>query len=176
MIYLIIDDDVIFAEAMARALQRKGFAAEVATDSTRALALIEKQVPNRVILDLKIGNESGLQLLPEIRLHSPQIEVLLLTGYSSISTAVDAIKLGAVQYLCKPVELEDILNAFDQQDQPEGSSSPLRSDPHSVDRLAWEHIQTVLTQKNGNISATARALGMHRRTLQRKLQKRPVTK
>lgn len=175
MKYLIIDDDSIFADAMARALIRRGNDALVANNRQEALETQKEQLPERIILDLKMGDDSGLQILPELKASAPGVDIILLTGYSSIPTAVEAIKLGAIQYLCKPVELEEVLAAFDtgQNDSPDVE---VPSEPPSVDRLEWEHIQSVLMQNEGNISATARALGMHRRTLQRKLQKRPVRK
>lgn len=175
MKYLIIDDDSIFADAMARALARKGYQAWVANNRQQAVKIQVDETPERIILDLKIGDDSGLQILPLLKAQNPGVEIVLLTGYSSIPTAVEAIKLGALQYLCKPVDIEEVLAAFEteQEQKPEVE---VPSEPPSVDRLEWEHIQSVLMQNDGNISATARALGMHRRTLQRKLQKRPVRK
>ena len=102
----------------------------------------------------------------------PDCRVVVLTGYSSIATAVQAIKLGAVNYLCKPADAEEILAALSQEEADPGAE--VAEHPPSINRLTWEHIQKVLQEHDGNISATARALGMHRRTLQRKLQKRPV--
>jgi two-component system response regulator RegA len=126
------------------------------------------------VIDLKIDQESGLHFLPVLQRYSPHTKALILTGYSSISTTVEAMKLGCVNYLCKPVNTDDILQALEHhQASPD---VPIAEDPPSVSRLEWEHIQRVLTQHDGNISATAKALGMHRRTLQRKLQKRPVSR
>jgi len=114
-----------------------------------------------------------LQLVPQLKTLLPQLYFVILTGYSSIATAVEAIKLGAVNYFCKPADADEILSAFggDRTETTISESEPL---PPSVDRLEWEHIQRVLAEHDNNISATARALGMHRRTLQRKLNKRPV--
>jgi len=170
MKYLVVDDDTIFADALTRALVRKGQNALSVNNRRDALKIQQEQLPERIILDLKIGDDSGLQLLPELKALNPDVEVILLTGFSSIPTAVEAIKLGALQYLCKPVDIEDILLAFETE-QEDSAEIELPSEPPSIDRLEWEHIQN-----DGNISATARALGMHRRTLQRKLQKRPVRK
>ena len=114
----------------------------------------------------------GLSLVKELKLLNPQLEIIMLTGYSSISTAVEAIKLGAINYFCKPVEVDEILQAFSDSDSVNEISLP--ENPTSLDRLEWEHIQKTLQANDGNISASARILGMHRRTLQRKLQKRPV--
>lgn len=176
MNYLVVDDDSIFADALARGLRRKGLNTSVANDVQSAIEKIRSSDIQRVILDLKIGQDSGLKLLPVIKQTAPDTEVVLLTGYSSIPTAVEAIKLGAIQYLCKPVDIDEILRAFNIEKIDRQEETSLREAPHSVDRLEWEHIQSVLMKNDGNISATARALGMHRRTLQRKLQKRPVNK
>ena len=115
---------------------------------------------------------SGLTLIPQLKQLQPNMDIVMLTGYSSIATAVEAVKLGALNYLCKPANTEEILNAFElSAANPEVNIPEKRP---SIDRLEWEHIQKVLKENNDNISATARALGMHRRTLQRKLNKRPV--
>ena len=176
MKYLVIDDDTIFADALARALMRKGQEALVANNRQQALQIQQEQMPERIILDLKIGDDSGLQLLPELKAINQSTDIVLLTGYSSIPTAVEAIKQGAIQYLCKPVEIEEVLAAFEGLQEDSAAKIEVPIEPPSVDRLEWEHIQSVLMQNDGNVSATARALGMHRRTLQRKLQKRPAKK
>jgi len=116
-------------------------------------------------------HSSGLQLIPQLLKALPELNIVVLTGYSSIATAVQAIKLGASNYLCKPANADEILAAFEAQGSEEVA---VEETPISVNRLEWEHIQKVLAEHEGNISATARALGMHRRTLQRKLYKRPV--
>ena len=170
--YLIVDDDETFADILARTLVRKGFDASVARDSEQALASAADLRPPRIVLDLKLGGDSGLQLIPRLLAVSPASKIVVLTGYSSIPTTVEAIKLGAVNYLCKPAGAGEIIDAFGS-----GGGDPdvsLPASPPSVERLEWEHIQRVLNENDGNISATARDLGMHRRTLQRKLQKRPV--
>lgn len=169
--YLIVDDDQAFCEVLSRVLERQGHSVFSANNGTQAAALCDSEPSiKRVILDLKLEQESGLSILVDIKQRLPQAEILILTGYSSISTAVEAIKLGAVNYLCKPANAEDIVNAFSSSDKPLESIS---ATPTSVNRLEWEHIQRVLNDNDGNISATARSLGMHRRTLQRKLQKKP---
>ena len=169
---LIVDDDEMFCHVLNRALTRRGYEVIVAQDADQALAMAAQYLPTMATLDLKLENSSGLKLLPELLAISPQCRIVVLTGYSSIATAVEAIKLGAVNYLCKPVDADDVLTAFERQ-----SGDPdieLADNPPSINRITWEHIQKVLQEHDGNISATARALGMHRRTLQRKLQKRPV--
>ena len=144
----------------------------MAANEAQALEKTQAFEPDLISLDLKLEGSSGLNLLPLLVEASPQSKIVVLTGYSSIATAVEAIKLGAVNYLCKPADADEILAAFQKQ---EGNpDAPLAEQPMSVNRLTWEHIQKVLHENDGNISATARALGMHRRTLQRKLQKRPV--
>ena len=171
---LILDDDITFADTLARSFSRRGFQCLVAYSVAQATAQLAKYQPNYAVIDLKIDQESGLQFLPLLKAQSPNTKALILTGYSSISTTVEAIKLGCVNYLCKPVNTEEILQALEHSQA--SADVPLPEAPPSVNRLEWEHIQRVLSQHQGNISATAKALGMHRRTLQRKLQKRPVAK
>jgi two-component system response regulator RegA len=125
-----------------------------------------------VILDLRLATESGLHLIAPMKSAWPLARILLLTGYASIATAVEAIKLGATHYLAKPAGVEEILAALGRAEGDADAELP--EAPLSVDRLEWEHIQKVLAEHDGNLSATARALKMHRRTLQRKLAKRPV--
>lgn len=170
---LIIDDDSIFNDILTRAFRRRGLEAEGAKSVDEALRCAELLHPEQVVLDLNLGGSSGLSLIPHLLAANPECRIVVLTGYASIATAVDAIKLGAVQYLAKPVELDAILAAFGENDEPE-AEFVAPDEPLSVDRLEWEHIQRVLHENDGNISATARALKMHRRTLQRKLSKRPV--
>ncbi len=170
---LIIDDDPSFNGILVRTLERRGYPARGAIDATTALTLAREISPAQVVLDLNLNGSSGLALIPELLAINPACRIVVLTGYASIATAVDAIKLGATQYLAKPVELEAVLAAFPSDDSPD-TRLPAPDEPLSVDRLEWEHIQRVLNENEGNISATARALKMHRRTLQRKLSKRPV--
>lgn len=170
--FLIVDDDPTLAGMLERVLQRRGFSTISASDATQALQLASSTNFERAIVDLKLGSDSGLQLIRELKLRQSEMAIVMLTGYSSISTAVEAVKLGAVNYLCKPADADEILAAFGEQKQQ--SSTETTYTPLSIDRLEWEHIQKILQENNGNISATARALGMHRRTLQRKLHKRPV--
>lgn len=169
---LIVDDDEMFCHVMQRALTRRGFDVSVANDAEEALAQARRSPPQLATLDLKLEHTSGLKLLPDLLAIAPQCRVVVLTGYSSIATAVEAIKLGAVNYLCKPVDADEILAAFDRD--AGDPDTDIADNPPSINRVTWEHIQKVLQEHDGNISATARALGMHRRTLQRKLQKRPV--
>jgi two-component system response regulator RegA len=169
---LVVDDDPTFAQVLARALKRRGLRVAVAHDLAGAVAIATQRQPTRAVVDLKIGSESGLQVIAALRERLPQLAIIMLTGYSSIATAVEAVKLGALNYLCKPASIDEILAAFAATTP--NPDLPPPDNPPSVDRVEWEHIQRVLREHEGNISATARALGMHRRTLQRKLQKRPV--
>lgn len=170
--FLIVDDDASFRDVLARALQRRGFSVASAADGDAALQLARTHCPQRAVIDLKLADESGLDIIAALKQAQPDLEIVMLTGYSSIATAVEAVKRGALNYLCKPATVDEILAAFGGDSRAQPPSPP--SQPLSVDRLEWEHIQKVLFDHDGNISATARALGMHRRTLQRKLQKRPV--
>ncbi len=175
---LVIDDDITFNSVLVRALARRGHTVRGVTDPTEALAVARESRPLAVVLDLNLAGVSGLSLIGPLLAIEPDCRIVVLTGYASIATAVDAIKLGAVQYLAKPVEVEVILAALDDSRDGATGEGPsvdvAPSEPMSVDRLEWEHIQRVLHENDGNISATARALKMHRRTLQRKLSKRPV--
>lgn len=171
-ITLVIDDDPSFNAILVRTLGRRGHPAQGALNADEALDALRATGANRVVLDLNLGGSSGLALIPHLLAIQPNCRIVVLTGYASIATAVDAVKLGAIQYLAKPVEIEAILTAF--EDSPPALDLNAPDKPLSVDRLEWEHIQRVLNENEGNISATARALKMHRRTLQRKLGKKPV--
>ncbi len=169
---LVVDDDGLFAATLVQALRRRGYEVEAAAHQAEALALAQVDPPDAAILDLKLADESGLSLIGPLKALRPEMRILLLTGYASIATAVEAIKLGAIHYLPKPADADEILAALGREAGDAAILPP--DDPMSVDRLEWEHIQKVLAEHDGNISATARALKMHRRTLQRKLAKRPV--
>ena len=161
--YLVIDDDEALCRVMARSLTRRGFSVNVAHDYDQAITLAKQENFQRAIVDLKMEGPSGLHVISALKDIQPTLDIIMLTGYSSIATTVEAIKLGASNYLCKPASVDEILAAFN--DKPAEQAS-IPDNPPSVDRLEWEHIQRVLTDNDGNISATARALGMHRRTLQ----------
>lgn len=173
LLTLVIDDAPSFNATLVRLLARRGHRVLGALDAAAALELARTHRPRRVILDLNLAGSNGLTLIPELLAIDPECRIVVLTGYASLATAVGAIKLGAVQYLAKPVELDAILAAFADDLPVEAADIPPER-PLSVDRLEWEHIQRVLAEHQGNISATARALNMHRRTLQRKLAKKPV--
>ena len=185
--FLVIDDDPVFSDTLARALSRRGFAVQVAHNRQQALASAEKTAFRYVTLDLHLAAgpeagvtapaDSGLQLVAPLRAMLPRSRILVLTGYASIATAVAAVKQGADEYLAKPANVDSILAALKSGISEEAAEAALEDPlPLSVPRLEWEHIQRVLAEHGGNISATARALNMHRRTLQRKLAKRPVSR
>jgi len=169
---LIVDDDETFCEVLSRAMQRRGFEVYTAHTALQALECAEQYQPGYAVVDLRIGDDSGLNVVESLKHKFSDIKMVVLTGYASIATAVEAIKLGAMQYLTKPADADEIVMAMSQQDG--NASTVIPEKPMSVKRLEWEHIQSILTQHDGNISATARALGIHRRSLQRKLQKRPA--
>lgn len=169
---LIVDDDETFCLVLYNAIERRGYSAVTATNSAEAIKLAQLHKPDYAVVDLRIGEESGLLLVENLVKINPHINIIMLTGYASIATAVQAIKLGAKQYLTKPADADEIIASFNN-DTANESVTPAEH-PLSPKRLEWEHLQKVLLDNNGNVSATARALGMHRRTLQRKLQKHPV--
>jgi len=172
---LIVDDDQVFARVLKRALTARGFATHLAHSTDEALDMLTgpaARKPDFAILDLNLAGTSGLKLIAAVRQANPECRILLLTGYASISTAVDAIKLGADQYLAKPIEVEAIARAL--ADTQEAGSEDQGEGAAPVSQVVWEHIERVLAEHGGNISATARALKMHRRTLQRKLSRRPA--
>lgn len=173
--FLIIDDDVTFSRVLARSLEKKHYQVYMANDAPMALSLLKDHLSiTHVVLDMKLAESTGLQLLPQLLAASPALKVVILTGYASVATTVEAIKQGAVNYLCKPASTEEILAAFDDDDHRGDIDDALADNtPLSISRVEWEYIQRQLQANDGNVAATARALGMHRRTLQRKLQKRP---
>lgn len=163
---LIVDDDVSFCSALAGALRRRGEKVVIAHDAAEALAEARAWRPKRATVDLRLQDESGIALVTALREILPQIEIVMLTGFGSISTAVDAIKAGAMHYLTKPVGISEILDAFDGT-----RTTQERDQPPSLDDVEREHLERVLAQCGGNISEAARSLGLHRRTLQRKLSR-----
>ncbi len=169
---LVADDDTTFSEVLARALRRRGHDVVTASSGKGVLALLQARTIDAAVVDLRMPEQSGLSLIPQLRQSNPAMRILMLTGFASIATAVEAIKLGATHYLAKPADADEILAALFSD--VAGPQAPVPEQPLSVERLEWEHIQKVLADNDGNISATARALNMHRRTLQRKLAKKPV--
>ena len=165
--FLVIDDEPYFNQTLCRALTRKGQIAFSALNSQSALALVAEKPLDYIVLDLNLGTEQGIDLIKPLLAQKPRLLIVVLTGYANLTTAVQAIKLGAWNYLAKPIDTDSILRAFDIQYQSETKNEPL-----SLKQLEWEHLQRVLADNQGNITTTARQLGMYRRTLQRKLQKK----
>lgn len=168
---LIVEDDHDHCYVLQRAFEKRGYAVRSANSVPQALATLDDWRARYAVIDLRLPGASGLTLVPRLRGADPEMRIVVMTGYASIATAVEAIKLGAVHYLTKPVDASMIEAAFHHATGD--ANTPLRPQPVSVYRLAWEHIHGVLADHHGNISAAARALGMHRRTLQRKLGKFP---
>lgn len=168
---LIVDDDVVFCDVLAKAMAKRGFDVVTAHTINTALDLAESITPEYAIIDLKLEDESGLVLVEKFKEIDPETRIVVLTGYASITTAVEAIKLGATHYLAKPVDADNIMSAFERINGD--AQTPISINPISVERLEWEYICRILAENDNNISVTARALNMHRRTLQRKLSKRP---
>jgi len=169
---ILVDDDQTFCSVLQQALQKRDFDVVSATNIGDAIEAATQHGPDYAVVDLRIGHESGLELVRQLIQLNSDIHIVMLTGYSSVATAVEAIKLGATHYLTKPADVDEIIAALEKS---KGDTSVAINDrPVSIKRLEWEHLQKVLIEHNGNISAAARALNMHRRTLQRKLEKRPV--
>lgn len=168
---LLVEDDAAFARALVRGLERLGHGAYAVDTPEAACAALQDDAFDAAVVDLRLGERSGLALIEPMLAIQPALRILMLTGYASIATAIDAIKRGAHNYLPKPATARQILTALEDEStrpaEPPASETSLR-------RLEWEHIQQVLAAHDYNVSATARALGMHRRTLQRKLAKKPV--
>lgn len=174
--YLLVDDDEVFCKTLSKSLLHRGINSIVAHNNSSALEQLKEHshTVSHAVVDLNIGNDSGLNLIPQLLSIKPKLTIVVLTGYSSIATTVEAIKRGAFNYLCKPASADAIINAFNNSEHHENVSPSVHQQQPSVERVEWEYIQKTLAENNGNVSATARALGMHRRTLQRKLQKKPV--
>ncbi|HHW4678870.1 MAG TPA: response regulator transcription factor [Xylella sp.] len=173
---LLIDDDALYLRTLQRSLQRRGVETITATDATGALAAARSTLPNFTLLDLKLGEDSGLALIQQLRAIRSDMRILLVTGYASIATAVEAMKRGADDYLPKPANINIILHAIGEDTAKRSATNKDTSVINTMtplNRLEWEHIQQALHETDGNISAAARLLGMHRRSLQRKLTKRP---
>ncbi|CAK0761740.1 Acid tolerance regulatory protein ActR [Gammaproteobacteria bacterium] len=168
---LLVDDDRIFTVVLREAFEARGFDVRVAHDVNEGFKLVEIDSPEYAVVDLRMPGPSGLELVKKLNQFDENTRIVVLTGYASIATAVETIKLGAVYYLTKPADADQILDAL-HRDQGDATAE-IAQKPLSVACVEWEHIQRVLIECNGNISETARRLGMHRRTLQRKLTKRP---
>lgn len=170
---LLVDDDPTLLRVLAAALERRGFEVTAVADAETAGIAIKKVPPDYAVVDLNLPGQSGLMLVPILAACNPRMRIVVLTGYASVATTVEAIKLGATHYLAKPADADEIVAALfrDADGDPAVAAPPT---PLSLKRLEWEYIQRTLAENDGNVSATARQLGMHLRTLQRKLDKRPV--
>jgi two-component system response regulator RegA len=174
---LVVDDDEVLRERLVRAFCERGYDATGVPDGDRALALAASDPPEFALVDLRMPGRPGLEVVRELLVLDPATQVVVLTGYGSIATAVDAIRLGAKHYLTKPADADEILRAFHGETAGSPTAATASSfgveDTPSLARAEWEHIQRVLSDVNGNVSEAARRLGLHRRSLQRKLAKYP---
>lgn len=167
---LIIEDDAVFARTLARSFERRGYAVEVLNGPEEVEATAKAFAPTRAVVDLRLGGSSGLVCVKQLHDLDPTMRIVVLTGFASISTAVEAVKLGATNYLMKPANTDDIEAAFDKVDGD--VETELKARPTSIKTLEWEHIHQTLADTNYNLSEAARRLGLHRRTLARKLDKK----
>jgi two-component system response regulator RegA len=165
---LIVDDDSAFRERLVRAMRDRGFEATGAADHPSAIDAAREESPELAVVDLRLPGESGLAVVRDLKALDASTVVVVLTGYGSIATAVESIKLGAASYLTKPADADQIVAAFEGMQPAQDAQAP------SLARVEWEHIQRILADSGGNVSQAARTLGIHRRSLQRKLAKRPV--
>ena len=166
---LIVDDDNPFRDRLARAMEKKGFSVSQAEGVKKGIDLIKLKKPAFAVVDLRLGDGNGLEIVKELQVSNPNCKVIMLTGYGNIPTAVAAIKQGAIDYLAKPADADDVEKAL--LADPNKKAQPPEN-PMSADRIKWEHIHRVFELCNRNVSETARRLKMHRRTLQRILSKR----
>lgn len=174
---VIVEDDEAFARTLRRSFERRGYTVLAAGDPDGLAALLREHRPHYAVVDLKLGQASGLVCVQALHAHDPAMLIVVLTGYASIATAVEAIKLGACHYLAKPSNTDDIEAAFRKAEGDKAGGdvdAPLDARPTSIKTLEWERIHQTLAETDFNISETARRLGMHRRTLARKLEKRQV--
>jgi two-component system, response regulator RegA len=166
---LIVEDDKAFLERLARAMEARGFVVRTSDTVADGLAQIQRSAPAFAVIDLRLGDGNGLDVVSALKAQRPEARTIVLTGYGNIATAVTAVRLGAVDYLAKPADADDIVNAL----LATGSAKiEPPQNPMSADRVRWEHIQRIYEMCNRNVSETARRLNMHRRTLQRILAKR----
>jgi len=168
---LVVDDDDVFRSRVVRAFEARGFDVAAAASYDEAMALARRESPELALVDLRLPGQSGLDLVRDLRALDPTTRIVMLTGYGSIATALQSVRLGAATYLTKPVDADEILAAFEG-----GTTDTARPTlmPQPLARVEWEHIQRVLADCNGNVSQASRLLGIHRRSLQRKLSKYPV--
>jgi two-component system, response regulator RegA len=167
---LLVDDDKPFLTRLARAMESRGFAVRMADTVAEGIAEVKSQPPGYAVVDLRLGDGNGLDVIEALHAARPEARVVVLTGYGNIATAVTAVKLGAIDYLAKPADADAVYGAL--MSETAEARNALPENPMSADRVRWEHIQRVFELCNRNVSETARRLNMHRRTLQRILAKR----
>ena len=170
---LLVDDDEVFRGRLARAFRERGWAVREAGDASAARSAIETDAPRHAVVDLRLPDGSGLDLVRAINTANAATPIVVLTGYGSIATALEAVRMGATHYLTKPADIDEILAGFRRATASEDVVPPPDEVP-SLARVEWEHINRILADSGGNISEAARRLGMHRRSLQRKLSKYPT--
>ncbi|MEM6571248.1 MAG: response regulator [Planctomycetota bacterium] len=171
---LLVDDDETFRERLARALRERGFEVRTAGNVDEAVQLAEHDSPEYAVIDLRMPGKGGMELLRELNRVDAGTRALILTGYGAIATAVEAVRLGAVNFIPKPADADDVVAAFEKYERGESDEGPIVTSSYrapTLARMEWEHIQRVLSDCGGNISESARRLGIHRRSLQRKLQR-----
>ena len=173
---ILVDDEELFRERLAKAFSQRGFTVFTAGNFDEAVRVINEQSPNMGVFDLKMPGRSGLELIAAAKGTNPEMQIVVLTGYGSIATATEAVRLGALYYLPKPADVDDILGAFARNPELALEVDQDEFTAPSLARAEWEHINRVLTDCDGNISLAAKKLDLHRRTLQRKLQKYPPSK
>jgi two-component system, response regulator RegA len=170
---LLVDDSIVLRDRLALAFQERGFEVSVAGNADEAIAVFRRSPTDLAVLDLRMPGKPGLALLQDLKKLSPETKFLILSGFGSIATAIDAIRLGATNFLPKPADADDILNAFARGDvEVEAPESEEEIPVPTLAQAEWEHIHRILADCGGNISEAARRLGIHRRSLQRKLRKR----
>jgi two-component system response regulator RegA len=173
---LLVDDDEVFRRRLARAFEDRGYDVQTAGSYDEAIAVARSESPEHAVVDLRMPGRSGLELIQALTENDPATRIVVLTGYGSIATAIDAVRLGAAHYLPKPADADDIVAAFARADAPPLAPPEPDYQAPTLARAEWEHINRVLSDCAGNISEAARRLGIHRRSLQRKLQKYPPAK
>ena len=166
---LIVEDDKSFLQRLARAMESRGFDVTTAESVSEGLLQVERSAPAFAVIDMRLGDGTGLDVISALKSRRPDARAIILTGYGNIATAVNAVKIGAVDYLAKPADADDVVAALLAI---EGRKAEPPEHPMSADRVRWEHIQRIYELCNRNVSETARRLNMHRRTLQRILAKR----
>jgi len=166
---LIVEDDKLFLQRLARAMESRGFTVATAETVAEGLTKVDQMAPSFAVVDMRLGDGNGLDVISALKKRKPEARAIVLTGYGNIATAVNAVKLGAVDYLAKPADADDVVNAL-LAGESKGVQPP--ANPMSADRVRWEHIQRIYELCGRNVSETARRLNMHRRTLQRILAKR----